>query len=232
MADLFDKPEDKPAEEQPVVETPQTITLGDKEYSQEELSKLVGLGETASELESKWNTKIDRLYPEYTKSTQELAELRKEKEAQEAAQLNQKVEAGEQLSPEELKKRAQAEADSLGILTEANAMQFFARYRASEKMGEEVLSTIAANKAEGKPETDQETLLRHMEVTGIKIPQKAYNDLFEKEIDDWKQTKLDSIKKPGMVTDASSNAGSHNPSAVRPTRENLDQLLNEALTRE
>ena len=72
MADDFflEEPKTEEAETEP-----EKIKLGEKEYTQDELSKLVGLGETANELETKWNTKIDRLYPEYTKATQERKEL-------------------------------------------------------------------------------------------------------------------------------------------------------------
>ena len=63
MADEFF--EDKKMEPQvPEEVTPEVIKLGEKEYSQEELSKLVGLGEQAVELETKWDTKLDRLMPE------------------------------------------------------------------------------------------------------------------------------------------------------------------------
>ena len=57
-------------------ETPK-VKVGDKEYTQEELSGLVGLGETAKEYETKWNRKISEFYPDYTQKSQRLSELEK-----------------------------------------------------------------------------------------------------------------------------------------------------------
>ena len=96
---FFDKEEERVEEKvEEIKEEPQTIKVGEKEYTQEELSRKVGLGELADELESKWNTKIDRLYPEYTKSTQENTELRKFKEDFEAKQAEEKLKKGEELA--------------------------------------------------------------------------------------------------------------------------------------
>jgi hypothetical protein len=66
----------------------QKIKVGEKEYTQDELNTLVGLGQIAQEVETRYNTKIDRVYPEFTKSQQklktyesEIETLRKEKES-------------------------------------------------------------------------------------------------------------------------------------------------------
>ena len=78
----------------------------------------------------------------------------------------------------------------------------------------------------------EEELVEHMAQTGIRNPQKAYNDKFEPEIDKWKQSKLDSVKKPGMVTEEESTAGSKQPPKVALTKDNLGDHLEEVLFRE
>ena len=55
-------------------EVPETIKVGEEEYSQDELQKMVGLGKVASALETTWNTDINRLFPEYPKLSQEKKE--------------------------------------------------------------------------------------------------------------------------------------------------------------
>src|SRR5258708_40356501 len=79
---------------------PEAIRLGDKAYTQEELQSLVGLGEQARDLEGKWNTKIDRLMPEYTKTRQEMADLRRQQDEAQRRDLTQKQQQGN-LNPDE-----------------------------------------------------------------------------------------------------------------------------------
>src|SRR3990167_6585037 len=96
--------EEDAQDEQPESQEPEKVKIGEKEYSQEDLAKLVGDGEKVAELEGKWNTKIDKLYPEYTKSRQELADLKKQQEeaiAKAKLEIEQKAQQGQQLSPEE-----------------------------------------------------------------------------------------------------------------------------------
>src|SRR3990167_6033242 len=97
------------ASEETKTQEVEKVKVGEKEYTQDELSHLVGLGEVGAELESKWNTKIDRLYPEFTKATQEREDLRKQVEGFK----NQPT--GEELSTEENRKLIRQQLkDALG----------------------------------------------------------------------------------------------------------------------
>ena len=71
-----------------------------------------------------------------------------------------------------------------------------------------------------------------MQETGIRNPEKAFKDRYENDIDKIKQGKLESIKKPGMVTDSTSSAGAKAPSQVKPNDENIGGLIEEMLARE
>ena len=138
MADkFFEKEEETKVEETKTTETPEKIKVGEKEYGQEELSRIVGLGELGAELEGKWNTKLDRLYPEYTKSTQELSELRKYKDEQETARTKAKADKGEELSPEEVQRQVIAEADKMGVVHKGNVYEFMDAYLQARDMKED-----------------------------------------------------------------------------------------------
>ena len=131
-------------------ETPK-VKVGDKEYTQDELSGLVGLGETAKEYETKWNRPIKEFYPDYTKKSQRLAELeRKEAERAQIAEeqlkreqvdkdkeLAERQEAGK-LTPEEQRSFAIKQAKELGLVTreefESEVDKRVARYRTGEKL--------------------------------------------------------------------------------------------------
>ena len=228
MADFFKKDEEVKVEETKE-EKVETIKVGEKEYTQEELSRKVGLGELADELESKWNTKIDRLYPEYTKSTQELSELRKYKEGQEKIELETKSKKGEELSPEELKKQALTQADELGIVHTGNINKFISTFLQARDLIDDAESVVDKAKEDGKPATTVNDLLAYMEETGIKDPAKAYKDKFEPQLDEWKTKQLAKIKADGMQTMDSSTAGSKQPEPQKFT--NLDSLRDAMKTR-
>lgn len=198
------------------------IKVGEKEYSQEELSHLVGLGEVGAELESKWNTKIDRLYPEFTKATQEREDYRKKVEEYETSRTKAKVAAGEELSPEEAQKQALAEAEKLGLVHAGNVYQFVDAYLQARDMKEEAEAIITEAEETGKPKTTTQELFAYMDQTGIKNVGLAYKSKFENELDAWKQKQLDGIKSGNMETLDASRAGSKQPEPVK--LDNLDSL--------
>ena len=61
-----------------------------------------------------------------------------------------------------------------------------------------------------------------MAETGIRNPQKAYNDMYEAELDKIKEEKLNSLRGSGMVTTSSSTAGSKQPSPNQTPRNRTD----------
>lgn len=223
MADkFFDKEEETKVEDTKTTEIPEKIKVGEKEYGQEELSRIVGLGELGAELEGKWNTKIDRLYPEYTKSTQELSELRKYKEEQETAKTKAKVDKGEELSPEEVQRQVIAEADKMGLVHKGNVYEFMDAYLQARDMKEDAEALIADAQEKGKPKTTTKELFDYMGETGIKNVELAYKSKFDKELDAWKEKQVESLKNGEMKTIDSSTAGGKE--FVTPKISNLDSL--------
>src|SRR3990167_9060394 len=233
MADDFFETKLEEAKTEEVVEEPEKIKLGEKEYTQDELSKLVGLGETATELETKWNTKIDRLYPEYTKATQERKELEDKIKAFEEKQVDTKAKAGEELTDEEIKQRARTEAKSLGLISVDDVNEYIYRALEARDLKEDIEATVETNKADGKPETNFDDLVGYMQTSGVRNPQDAYDLMFKNELKTWERKQIDSVKKSGMVTEETSTAGAKQPpQRVAVTKENILDQLDEALFRE
>ena len=86
--------------------------------------------------------------------------------------------------------------------------------------------------SDGKPTTTVDALLEHMEDTGIKIPEKAYKDMYESELDTWKADKVKTIKPQGLKTQETSTAGSKQPEPVKiDTMEKLGEALKSHLNR-
>lgn len=243
MADDFFKKKEEP--EQPMSEPkaePEVdkVKVGEKEYTQEELSSLVGLGETAKQYETQWNRKIEQFYPDYTQKSQKLAEFEKTEEERQKAELERKQVEGS-LSPEEAKRVALEQARELGIVTKDEFNQEVKRVVSETLTAKDLLDDAGAVIAEagekGQPKTSVPDLLRYMSgenstKTQYSNPEKAYKDMFEPEIDKWKEEQLNAIKPAGMETQEGSTAGSKTPpSPSTITRDTLSAAIQESLTR-
>lgn len=227
MADEFFKEEEKTEE----VEEATPVKLGDKEYSQEDLEKLVGLGEQAVELESKWDTKLDRLMPEYSKSREELKAAREQAEAGVKQQVEDKKEQGQELSQEEQEKLVKEELKKHGAMFQEDFETAYANRRSGEKLLEQTESVVSQAEKDGKPKATTEELLTYMSETGVKDPGVAYEVMFKGPLKEMEMKKLQSIKPEGLTTETSSTAGAKSPAPVSVNKDNLDQLLTEVLTR-
>jgi hypothetical protein len=87
----------------------------------------------------------------------------------------------------------------------------------------------SAVEKDNRPTFDKKELLEYMDQTGISNVDAAYKIKYEKELDDWKMKTLNSGKRPGLYTVSNSSAGGKMPLDVRPTSENIDALISEAL---
>lgn len=209
-----------------------SLKIGDKEYTQDELNQLVGLGEMARELEGKWNTKIDRLYPEFTKKSQRLSEYEQreqELEREKERDALKKAQKGEDLLPEEQAKLVRQELKKHGVVLADEIDEYIARHTAVRDLIKQVDEVVANTKQDGKPLTTKEELLAFMDDNGVKNPELAYKLKFEKELRDWEEKQLSKLKQPGLVTEETSTAGSKEPAPVKVTKENVSELLKQAL---
>jgi hypothetical protein len=229
MANDFFKQEE--VQEEP--KAPEKIKLGDAEYSESELNDLVGLGKLAKEAETKYNTKLDRVWPEYGKSQSKVKEL----EAQLEELKTKKVESQQtDLTPDAISQAREA-AKKIGIVTEDRFddyldSRFRTRYlqeRSAEKMVESCQGfEEKIDGKDGRPAFKTEEILNHMANTGFRDPQKAYKDLYEKEIDVWKEKQYESMKKPGFPTQEESFVAKQ-PTTQKITDANLRAALEESL---
>lgn len=228
MADTFF--DDGATQETP--QEPSKVKVGEREYTQEELSALVGLGETAREIELKQNTKLDRVFPEFTKSRQELKDLKGELEELRSTQERFKqaiTGENEAPDPEALKAQAIEQARSLGLVTKEDAMQAaFEAVRAKETL-DEIKAINKDAESNGKPRVDPKELLDWMGQNGLENASVTvgYKLKYENELDAWKQNKLEGIKQPGFETQSSSTAGSKEPPTDRDrlTKSNFSDRL-------
>jgi hypothetical protein len=231
MVDFFnnDQPE--------TPELPEKIKLGDQEYDPSDLQDLVNLGKLGKEVEEKYNTKLDKVYPEYTKATQKVKEL--ESQAQELTDLKEKMAKTEQgqggFTQDQIEVARQQLSQIMGgkLMTETELESWYTSRKQRDdgvtRLVNDVDNLISDVKANGKPETSKEELLNYMNEKGITDPTSAYKLMKENELDEWKMTKLASGKRQGLHVITGSTAGGKQPSPVKTTIQNLNEMVREAL---
>jgi hypothetical protein len=213
-------------------EAPTKLRIGEEEFDPEEAQKLIALGKMGREVEEKYNTRLDRVYPEYTKATQELAAIRKEKEEAERTALQQKQEQGSELTPDEKKRLAREQARELGILTEDSYSERFDRDYAERRAGEKLVDSVndlVKDASEKGINTTNVKILEFMQQEGLKNPKTAFELMHKDAIRSWEEEQLRKSRPNGLVTESSSTAGAKQPEPVKYTRSNLLDSVLESL---
>jgi hypothetical protein len=228
--------EEVQGQEEEVVEEVEKIKLGEEEYSQDELQTLVKLGKIGKEAEEKFNTSLDKVWPDYSrKSNQlkeyesELTELRKLKEEKEALPQD------EQQAIEEARKAAK----KLGIVleddlknqvvTKEDFRQFYIQERAAERLLEEADKLEKEiNGKDGRPKFNKMEILEYMKDTGHKNLMDAYEAKYKSETDEWRANQILKAKGRGIMTQEGMGEDKK-PSDVKITSQNLDEMMKEAL---
>ena len=172
MSDFFDPKDNNDNMDNQDV---QTIKVGEKEYTPEQLQALVSLGEIGQEMESKWNTKIDKVYPEFSKVKNDFKALEEENARLKAPKAPVAPQEGEEvgLSDEDIAK-AKKEARKIGIVTDEafdefmnnKFREYFVRERAIEKTMENLDRLESEISGEdGRPKFVKEDVVRFMQET-------------------------------------------------------------------
>ena len=234
---LFEKNNDQEQEE--VV---QNYKFGEEEYTQEQLEELVNFGKLAKEAEEKYDTKIDRVYPEFTKKSQKLKEYEQRiqeyenkfkefetKPQQPAYQDDEQV----RLAKEAAKKiglLTKEDIEELGLITKDRFNQEYNQVRQAEKLLDGMNKySKEFDGSDGRPKFDIDEILEYMNETGIQDYKIAYKIKYDDELTAWKSKELGKAKKPGLYTEENSTLSDKAPRETRTTRDNLSDSIRQAL---
>lgn len=243
MNDFIGTKEEEAKEE--VDSSAQKISVGGEDYSQEELDRLVGLGKIGLEAEEKYNTRLDKVWPGFTKGQQDLKEAK-----QELLELRNKpaptpAAPAAELSIEDEITQAKAldAAKKLGILTKEDLEA--AGYVSKEDLSTHVQEVLAGQKlaektlglekeidgSDGRPAFVANDVLSYMEEKGYGNldPEVAYEMLHRDALDTWKVDKATQLKKSksaGFGTiDESAAGGAKEPEPLKVTHDNFDEMV-------
>lgn len=208
----------------------QKFTIGEKEYTQDQLNDLVTRGEFAKDVETRFNTKLDRVVPDYTRASQEAADLRRELDSIKQQQIDARASQG-QLSQQELIQKAKQEAQGIGLMTDENTPQMvrteIERYRLEDAVNKEV-DDLADMGISANP-TVIKRYMASMDGDSVDLND-AISDLYGNQIKVYQEAQLNAVKPNGMYTESGSNAGGFRlPDNVKVNDDNLMDLFKEAI---
>lgn len=225
--------------------TPVKVKLGDTEFTSQELEDLVGAGRKLKEIEEKQGQPVDDILRSWGRRGEVLGKYKKltntetpdelEASFRKPAQVQAQEPVGT-VDEEAVKRQVISEAKKFGLLTKEEAQELFNQTYQQNRAGEKLLNKTARilreAKSEGKPSVELDKFLEFMaDPANPKDPQKAYKIMFEKELDEWKEKNLSTLRKPGMVTDTA-QPSIKTPQSNRPqSADALKTALQEALTR-
>lgn len=212
------------------------IRLGETEYTQDELQELVGLGSKAREV-GESHGGFDKFVSEFGKKSQRIGELKSELEKVKTSSVTPTGEL-----TDEATRQAQEAARKLGIVltddvksmvAEILDKEFDGKYsvrRSGEKLLEQVKSLETEIDGEdGRPKFESEKVLTFMqENPGITDPQRAYEAMNLDKIAEWKAEQILKSRKTGITTTTSTQSNKM-PPQVSVNRDNLHELMTEAL---
>jgi soluble cytochrome b562 len=202
------------------------LKVGDQEFTQEELSELVGLGSKAKEV-GEHHGGFDKFVSEFGKKSQRIGELQEKLD-----EFNTAKQTGDAEGVEDSLEQARDAARKLGIVLKDDLDSYYENRRQGERLLESCQSLEETiDGSDGRPKFEAKEVLEFMaENPGFKDPNKAYEALHMDEMTSWRVAKLQKEKK-GIVTQEETSL-SKQPKTVTPNRENLHSLIGEIMSQE
>jgi len=213
----------------------QLVKIGEREYSQDDLQELVGLGERAREV-GESHGGFDKYVSEFGKKSQRIGDLKKELE-----EVKNPINSQGGLT-DEATQQAKDAARKLGIVLTDDIKDMVGEILKSEfddqysarRSGEKLLDQVKGLEKEidgsdGRPKFDSEKVLEFMsENRGFTDPQKAYEAMNMDQMSTWKAEQIISKRRSGITTDTGTRQNK-TPQDVSVNKENLHDLMREAL---
>lgn len=226
-------------------QAPEQIIINGREYSSEDATQLIELGNKWKETESKLNTSLDKVYPEYTKATQQNKDYQRqlaERDAELEKYRAQQAETLKAQTPNEIKdaRRAArelglADEDYLkekGYMTRDEMDMYYTEKQTLQRQADSILEQTKAlekkiDGSDGRVPFDQKSVLAYQNVYGIADAMDAYEQMNERANAKWKAQQIEQEQRPGLTT--LKPGGNKEPIAPKYTNANIGNAIGEWL---
>jgi chromosome segregation ATPase len=214
------------------------VNINGQEYDPTEAQSLIDLGRQTKEAEAKYNTSLDKVWPEYGRSqstvkqlTQELSEAKTQ-----LTEYQSKVNSGTDTKADLTEAREAASKLDVNLkdyikrddldkyLDERDTVrnQVETILKAADKLATEI------NGDDGRPKFNKKAVLAYAQAYGISDLKAAYEDMHEDTLKSWKDEQIARETKPGLKTLKPTGAKGE-PEKTKVTDDNVKDLLKETL---
>lgn len=220
---------------------PEQIIINGQTYSPEDATHLIELGNKWQETESKLNTSLDKVYPEYTRLSQEKKDWEKERADKDAkiAELSKPKEPEQPADPDVTKIRTAARQVGLvdedllnekGYVRKEDLDKYFSEKQTQQKLVENVLTKAKEletqiDGSDGRVPFDSDAVLAYASAYNIDDLEQAYDKMNAKGNAKWKEAQIAKEEKPGLTT--LKGTGKKEPERQKITDDNLGAHLDE-----
>ncbi len=221
---------------------PEQIIINGQEYSPEDATQLIELGNKWKETESKLNTSLDKVYPEYTRATQRNKELEAKLSEFEKLQSQKAEETRRAEIPTDVQAARKA-AREIGLADEDYLKEkgyvrreeldsYFTEKQSQQRQVQDVLEKAGSLEKEidgsdGRVPFDQKAVLAYASAYQIDDLTDAYDQMNAKANAKWKDEQLSAEERPGLAT--LRPGGNKEPVAPKYTDGNLGNAISEWL---
>lgn len=220
--------------------TTEKIVINGQEFTSEDATQYLELGKKYKDIESKLNTSLDKVYPEYTKASQRNKELETELAAEKAKREELEAKASQPAVPEDklAVRKAAREAglvdDDLlkerGYLTKAEAEELFNQKQSQQKLVDNILTKAQGlektiDGSDGRVPFDSDGVLAYASAYNIDDLEEAYKKLNAKANAKWENEQLAKAEKPGLTT--LTKGGKKEPEPKKITDDNFKEAWDE-----
>ena len=219
--------------------TSENFTINGQDYTPEDATNLVELGNKYKKIESDLNTSLDKVYPEYTKATQENKTLKEQlKERDTKLEELSKPKAPE-LPADQQAVRTAARAAGLvdddylkekGYMTKSEMDDYYNTKQSNQKLVDNILTKASGlektiDGSDGRVPFDSDAVLAYASAYNIDDLEVAYDKMNTKGNAKWKEAQLEKEEKPGLTT--LRGGGKKEPLPVKVTDDNFKALWDE-----
>lgn len=224
---------------------PEQIIINGQEYSPEDATQLIELGNKWRETESKLNTSLDKVYPEYTRATQQNkeyqtklaerdAELEKYRATQQKAERDAQTPTEIQNARKAARELGLADEDFLkekGYMTRDEVKQFMTEAQSLQQQSDKILKQAQdfekqIDGSDGRVPFDSDAVLTYAAYKNISNLEEAYGLMNAKGNAKWQQAQLDKQETKGLTT-LRPGGGKKEPVRPKITDDNLGAMLSE-----
>ena len=219
---------------------PEQIIINGQEYTPEDATQFIEYGKKYKELESKLNTSLDKVYPEYTRTSQRNKELEEQLAEEKRQREDLEKKYNQPAIPEDklaIRKSAReaglVDQDLLkeeGYVKKSDLDEYFNQKQNQQKLVDNIFEKAKGLEAkidgsDGRVPFDTDAVLAYASAYNIADLDEAYNKMNAKGNAKWQEAQIAKESRPGLTT--LSKGGKKEPERVKVTDDNFKQLWEE-----